>query len=386
MTEETFLGPAIPSILIVDDTLANLELLSGMLKDRGYEPRPVPSGKLALAAAQASPPDLVLLDIRMPDMDGFEVCKRLKADETLKDIPVLFISALAETSEKVKAFSLGAVDYVTKPFQFEEIEARVRTHLRIRLLQRQLHAQNESLEKIVVERTRQLADTNKQLVKSTRLKDDFLRMISYEIRTPANGVLGIGDLIIDLCSSSEEIAHYAGLFRESSTRLRNLIEDASLIVEMDKLSLKSGTAISFTVLLNDVRAALNTLQISLDELDMLESVFLLGNRTLLKRALETLIQLGMSFSRDMHTLHLTTMQEVGFLRVHINLNALPLSNAAAAGFFEIESLVRAESPAEGLGLAPIVAHRIITTMGGEMKLVKTEGSSGYLEATFLQAG
>ncbi|MEI6874083.1 MAG: response regulator [Spirochaetota bacterium] len=143
--KETFSNSAVPNILVVDDTPANLELLSGLLRAQGYAPRPVPSGKLALAAARAEAPDLVLLDIRMPEMDGFEVCERLKADETLRDVPVIFITAAQDREDKVRAFSLGAVDYVTKPFQVEELQARVRTHLHLRSLQRDLKEHQEAI-------------------------------------------------------------------------------------------------------------------------------------------------------------------------------------------------------------------------------------------------
>lgn len=123
------------SILVVDDVPANLTLLSGMLKEKGHRVRPVPSGKLALKAVEREAPDLILLDINMPEMDGYEVCQKLKQDVRFRDIPVIFISALAETLDKVKAFGSGGVDYVTKPFQFEEVEARVETHLKLRRYQ-----------------------------------------------------------------------------------------------------------------------------------------------------------------------------------------------------------------------------------------------------------
>src|ERR1700679_1706883 len=126
------------SILVVDDTAANLQVLAGMLKDRGYRVRPVPGGKLALLAAQRDPPDLILLDINMPDMNGYEVCGHLKADDLLKDIPVIFISALTEQLDKVKAFAMGGVDYLTKPFQMEELHARVDTHLNLARLRVEL--------------------------------------------------------------------------------------------------------------------------------------------------------------------------------------------------------------------------------------------------------
>ena len=144
------------SILVVDDTPANLQVLAGMLKDRGYKVRPAPSGKLALAAARRDPPDLILLDINMPEMNGYEVCENLKADETLRDIPIIFISALTEPLDKVKAFAIGGVDYLTKPFHMEELHARVETHLKLRELRRQLEETNTRLERVNTRMSRDL--------------------------------------------------------------------------------------------------------------------------------------------------------------------------------------------------------------------------------------
>jgi phosphoserine phosphatase RsbU/P len=136
------------SILVVDDVSANLRVLTGMLKDRGYKVRPVPSGELALLAARKDPPDLILLDINMPEMNGYEVCQHLKAEETLRGIPVIFISALNENLDKVKAFAIGGVDYITKPFQMEELHARVETHLKLRRLHVELEETNLRLERV----------------------------------------------------------------------------------------------------------------------------------------------------------------------------------------------------------------------------------------------
>ena len=143
------------NILIVDDNPFNLELLADVIRKQGYEPRPVPNGRLALVAAQKDPPDLILLDINMANMNGFEVCKRLKADAALKDIPVIFITGLNETADKVKAFSMGAVDYITKPFQNEEVCARVETHMRLRRLQKEVDKYNNHLEGVVQEKIKE---------------------------------------------------------------------------------------------------------------------------------------------------------------------------------------------------------------------------------------
>ncbi len=145
-------------ILVVDDTPSNLHLLTRMLSKSGYKVRPVLNGQRALAAAQLQPPDLVLLDISMPEMDGYEVCERLKnnQDTQIRDIPIIFISALDETQDKIKAFSVGGVDYVTKPFYASEVLARVETHLALRDLQ-------IGLEKRVAERTAELVQLNAAL-------------------------------------------------------------------------------------------------------------------------------------------------------------------------------------------------------------------------------
>ncbi len=134
-------------ILIVDDTPINLRLLGQMLLEHGYHVRPVPDGAMALDAVAAEPPDLILLDILMPGIDGYEVCERLKADAQTRDIPIIFISALDATEDKVKAFEIGGVDYVTKPFQIEEVLARVETHLALRRLQKQLQDANTRMER-----------------------------------------------------------------------------------------------------------------------------------------------------------------------------------------------------------------------------------------------
>lgn len=151
------------TVLMVDDTSANLQVLQATLEVRGYRLLAARDGASALSAAAKARPDLILLDIMMPGMDGYEVCRRLKTDPATRDIPVIFLSALSQTADKVKGFELGAVDYITKPFEPAEVIARVNTHLTLRCLQRQLGdanteltALNRDLEKKVEERSREL--------------------------------------------------------------------------------------------------------------------------------------------------------------------------------------------------------------------------------------
>lgn len=158
------------TILVVDDNPANLQLLTSLLKESDYDVRPAITGLLALATVKLNLPDLILLDVKMPEMDGYEVCRQLKADERTREIPVIFISALGETLDKVRAFSVGGVDYITKPFQYEEVLARVGTHIKLRSIQKHVEEVNthlrrsyEELELRVRERTAQLLSLNEQL-------------------------------------------------------------------------------------------------------------------------------------------------------------------------------------------------------------------------------
>lgn len=159
------------NILVVDDTPDNLRLLTKLLTERGYKVRLAPSGAHALLSVQKNLPDLILLDIMMPEMGGYEVCQQLKADVRFRNIPVIFISALDEVIDKMTAYSVGGVDYITKPFDEAEVLARIKTHLTLRQLQQELHYQNqalqtanESLEEKVAIRTGELAQANQTLL------------------------------------------------------------------------------------------------------------------------------------------------------------------------------------------------------------------------------
>jgi signal transduction histidine kinase len=169
----------IATIMVVDDVPGNLKLLQDMLQANSYRVLAFPNGRLALSAAARNRPDLMLLDINMPEMNGYEVCERLKADPALQEIPVLFISALGETADKVKAFSVGGVDYVTKPFQFDEVHARVRTHLEL------------------CRQRRQLLEANARLRELEQLRDNLTHMIVHDMRSPLAVLGGAITLLCD---------------------------------------------------------------------------------------------------------------------------------------------------------------------------------------------
>ncbi|HNG94775.1 MAG TPA: hybrid sensor histidine kinase/response regulator [Acidobacteriota bacterium] len=185
-------------ILVVDDNPTNLDLLSGLLQDHQFHVRAVTSGRLALTVARTFKPALILLDINMPQMNGFEVCTQLKADPATCDIPVIFISALDETMDKVRAFEVGGVDYVTKPFQIEEVLARVNSQLRIARLQHELIEKNAALTQANADLSasrQELAEANIQLREMAEIKANFTAMLVHDLKSPLSVVKATLDFL-----------------------------------------------------------------------------------------------------------------------------------------------------------------------------------------------
>lgn len=220
------MNPSDINILIVDDTHANLRLLSSILGEAGYTVRPVPDGRLALSAARARPPQLILLDIMMPDLDGYAVCQRLKADDRTADIPVIFVSAKSETIDKVRAFSLGGVDYITKPFQPAEVLARVETHLRIRGLQLALAEKNQDLSRTLSE----LKATQEQLILQEKMAalGHLIAGVAHEINTPLGAIrASINNIVNALQSSLQELPWiFQSLSEGEQTQFLELVQKA----------------------------------------------------------------------------------------------------------------------------------------------------------------
>ncbi len=195
-------------ILIIDDTPDNLRLLSTVLQSRGYRVRKAINGQLALKGVQITPPDLILLDVNMPIMNGYEVCELLKANPQTSEIPVIFLSALDDVSDKVKAFAVGGVDYITKPFQSEEVLARVKNQLVLRSLSKQLSQQNELLQQEI--RDRKLAE-EALLDSAIRLRNQNLALMELA----RNQALNQGDLKVALKEITQATAHNIAVERVS---------------------------------------------------------------------------------------------------------------------------------------------------------------------------
>lgn len=359
------------SILVVDDVPANLNLLTSLLQARGCIVRPVPSGELALEAAKRQPPDLILLDIDMPGISGYEVCKRLKAEPRLASAPVIFLTALDAISDKTLGFSLGAVDYITKPFQVEEVGARVKTHLELARLHSELEQHNARLEETVTERTKELEEAKGRLAVLDQAKSDFLKLISHEIRTPLNGVIGIAELLLDSYTDSTTAA-LGRMFQQSRRQLMTIIDDALLLTQ---IGAGADAAVQercqLSVLLNQARDAAAPFAQS-------RNLFIApappnlgqvsGSAGYLVRALQSLMETAVKFAQAKSTVRLSVETSTGSVELRIEAEGRSIPPQSLPRFFSLLGVGEMITPGGDLGLAPAVAERIVSLYGGSVSV------------------
>ncbi|MFZ1684599.1 MAG: hybrid sensor histidine kinase/response regulator [Candidatus Zixiibacteriota bacterium] len=267
--------PTGPSLVVVDDNPKNLKLLEGMLKGSDYQVRLFPRAQLALAAAIKTPPDLFLLDINMPEMDGYQMCAALKADPTLADIPVIFLSALTETTDKVKAFEQGGVDYITKPFHIEEVRVRIETHLQIRR------------QRLLLEKSYQ------QLKDLEKLRDSLVHMIVHDMRTPLTVIYNGADLMFrtDGATLSEKGTRWLTSIQH---RTGELIEMVNSLLDISKF--ESGqmtlncTRFDIAALVQKITTDFSSIQTHhITSVLSGESVWITADESLVARVIQNLV-------------------------------------------------------------------------------------------------
>jgi DNA-binding response OmpR family regulator len=374
-----------PNILIVDDKPHNIMLLSSMLKQAGYNVKSTTSGMDALQEVKNDPPGLILLDINMPEMDGYEVCRKLKSDEKSKDIPVIFLSAMTETEDKVKGFENGGIDYITKPFQFEEVKVRVKNHIALSELKIELKKHNENLEKLVRERTMELEAAYKRLRNIDRLKGEFIEMIAHEFRTPLTGILGVAEYLFNLCNNENADADFRDIteiFDTSRARILKLMEDAMSINNIET------SAEKFSVGHVPVEAILTIgaegFNYSPDPKIM--GLFAPVDAGMISGAMKTINSLAKCFIKKEDNATLEVSVENDSLLLKYALDNLTVPEADIENFFEISSSARCSTYAQKLGLSPVVARKILNLFGGELNFIKNTNECGRLIVTIPTTG
>jgi signal transduction histidine kinase len=329
------------SILVVDDTIENLRLLSSMLDEQGYETRPVTNGKQALQAVEHDAPDLILLDINMPEMDGYEVCRRVKGQDQLRDIPVIFLTALTDTADKVRAFDVGGVDYITKPFQVEEVLARVRTHVELRRARLELLQSYEHLREL------------------EELRDNLVHMIVHDMRTPLQILLASletmkEDAAGELDPEIEENLRSAIGATQGLRRMANHVLDASRLEE-GKMPLELELC-DLTSMVREVAASFSTLErgrtITVEAAD---TVKIECDGAIVKRVLENLLSNGIKHTPSQGRLRIVLNGERVRVRVTVEDEGPGIPAEARARIFEkfgtLEARKSTTYHSAGLGLA-----------------------------------
>jgi signal transduction histidine kinase len=341
------------NLLIVDDIAENLRLLSGILKDAGHHIRPVTNGTLALQAARHQPPDLVLLDIKMPGMDGFEVCRQLKAEEGLRDIPVIFISALQDTEDKLRAFQAGGVDYVTKPFQIEEVQARVHTHLQLRRQRLQLQ---ESYQRL-------------QLLE--RLRDSLTHMVVHDMRSPLMSIGGYLEMLqlFESGGLTPPGLEYVAKSRANVARLIRMADEMLIVskLEAGAMSLSRST-FDFAALLRETAASVEGVaeprRIRVDL--SVPGGKVSGDRELVGRVLQNLLNNALKFSPagSPVQVNLQSLQRALLVQVTDQGPGIPVGSEAA--IFQKFGQLDRTSKRSGTGLGLAFCKLVVEAHGGQI--------------------
>ncbi len=356
------------NILIVDDTPNNLRLLSSMLTKQGYEVRSAISGSVALMAIRTVPLDLILLDINMPKMNGYEVCQQLKADEQTRDIPVIFLSALGEPLDKVQAFQVGGVDYITKPFQVEEVLARVENHLMLRRMQIELQqAKADALK--ALEQEQEL----------NRLKSEFVSMISHDFRSPLTSIQGFTELLRygGEALTSEMRDRYFDKVNSAVDHVLYLLDEVLLIGSLE--AGKTSCQPTITELERFCRDICETLQLS-DNNQHLIAFSHAGcchnvsvDQVLLRRILTNLLSNAIKYSPS-HTkidFHLSCNER--FVTFQIKDEGIGIPADGQRNLFKTFYRCSNVGQIQGTGLGLAVVKRCIDTHQGQIYFESQEG-------------
>ncbi len=364
------------NILVVDDIPENLKLMTSILKQSGYKVRSVASGAMALETAKLMPPDLILLDINMPEMDGYEVCSRLKTDAELAPIPVIFLSALSECPDKVQGFQVGGIDYITKPFQAEEVLARIEGQLELSRLRKELQKQNEILEEKVHLRTRELAEAKDRLAILDKTKGDFLSLISHELRTPLNGIFGIAELIFDSCQLTADEKDLLRHYEFSRQRIISILDDALLLTQ---IGMQSEQFANMPVsLAHALRLAIRKAG---DPTKMPRASFgtvpefpapIYGDPEMVEKALAGFLEAADKFSVPGSVLELSGLTSESEVVLGIKATGYRIPEASISKIFDVLAIAESITPGGDLGLKLPLSERIVKLMGGAVEIKNTE--------------
>lgn len=365
------------SILVVDDTPANLRLLNELLTGQGYLVRPVPDGRLAISSAKAAIPDLVLLDIRMPGLSGYEVCEQLKADERTSEVPIIFISALQDVADKMKAFELGGVDYITKPFHSEEVLARVKTHITLRTLQKRLQEKNAQLSEEITERQRAevaLKESEQQLREINTSKDKFFSIIAHDLRGPISSLHDLTQFASENLESytPQQLKEIILLQRDTTENLAKLLENLLTwsriqrnMIEYTPQQMDLKQIVLRCIALFGTKAEQK--QITLTN-SVQESVMIWADFNMLDTVIRNLVSNALKFTYSHGQVEISVQQNQEYAEVSVSDSGIGIEPQHLSKLFQTEVKYKRLGTAQekGTGLGLILCKEFVERNGGKI--------------------
>jgi signal transduction histidine kinase len=359
-------------VFIVDDVPANLSLLRDLLETKGYKVSAFPSGNLALKALRRLTPDLILLDVMMPEMDGFQLCERLRADTRTQETPVIFMSALDDTESKLRAFDIGGSDYVTKPFREKEILARIDRQLQVTRQHMQIVRQSEALHQ-----------ANLDLRKLERQRDDFVQMLVHDLRSPLHGMVLLLDIIQEeMAPKDRELSNMAAEMSRAGHRLLGMVGNVLDISRMENGMMPiHPTTLQMQEVAQDVVTTLKGYQLErgIEILVGGEARPCLGDRELVRRVLENFVSNGLKYAGTNGWVAIQFETECDHCRCTVSDNGAGIPEIFLEKIFEkyaqAEQKVASTGKSSGLGLA--FCKLAVEAMGGEIGAEIRPGKGGY---------
>jgi two-component system sensor histidine kinase/response regulator len=367
MAEQTYDANQI-TILVVDDTPSNLQALFDLLITQGYRLREARDGHAALNMVADSPPDLILLDIYMPDMDGYEVCRRLKANARTRDIPVMFISALSDTENIVKGFEVGGVDYITKPFQFREVLARVASQLTLVEQRKQIEA---------------LRAKDRQYFESlNRMKDQFIQMATHDLRNPLNVILGYANVInrLDVAGHDQALrAQAVTSIQQSVDKMRTLVTDLLDLAQFETRSYLSITPVPLGAFLEKCLGGLHVIAIQKNtELVYTpppDEVIVRIDESYMARVIDNLVLNAIKYTPGGGRVKVTGLCDAETVTIEVTDTGLGIPEEDLPHIFDAFYRVRhsEQENVEGSGLGLSIVKTIVEQHGGKVDVQSDPG-------------
>ena len=374
-----------PSILAIDDTPENLLTLRAALGAE-FRLQFATSGAMGLALAEAAPPDLILLDVMMPEMDGYEVCRRLKAALRLRSVPVIFVTGLVDSDAESAGLALGAVDYITKPIKVEIARQRIRNLLERERLRKQVEYHRDHLEQMVQARTVALSIAREAAEAANRAKTAFLRNVSHELRTPMTAIMGMTELALRRATDPKQ-ASQLGTVKQSSAQLLALINDVIDITELEASQLglersqfKLASVLDALTGLFSKEAADKGLALSVAADSALAELPLLGDPLRLGQILQNLSANAIKFTSQGSVSVAASLSEQSredvLVRFEVRDTGIGIDPKDQKRIFKLFEQAD-DSPTRhysGTGLGLALSKRLIELMGGEIDLQSQPGS------------